>query len=341
MIATTFARSAITGTHTLRLPVVTHSSVVQSPRRRCVARSESSGKGNSPKSEPPQKVRKAVEAMKREGVDDKVARKVLQAWEDEGIDSKTLQRRLLGVGISVVGLAAFQLFTDILAAYCSTTTATVFGNSTFFGAGLLAIAFQTLYYYFAIGAAFDTFRLGAVIGGAASLGANTDTLYAAIEQLAGEQSGLGIVDKAQAAVSTTKVVLALNSVRRVVKEEMGDADMSKGTLANLNAYFVLQKAEKDYNFKVEDVEGLTQEDAMAAAGLFAKFDANDDGRLEMSEFKRLCDTANFGLTSEEVKAAISLLDKRGSGYVEFDEFVSWWSGVHQPQANNAEPVTSP
>lgn len=76
------------------------------------------------------------------------------------------------------------------------------------------------------------------------------------------------------------------------------------------------------------------------AGLFAKFDANDDGRLEMSEFKRLCDTADFGLTNEEVKAAISLLDKRGSGYVEFDEFVGWWSGVQQPQSTHAEVSTS-
>lgn len=142
---------------------------------------------------------------------------VLQAWEEEGIDSKALKRRLLGVGLSVVGLAAFQLLTDILAAYCSTTTATIFENSTFFGAGFLAIAFQTLYYYFAIGAAFDTFRLGAVIGGAATLGASSETLYGAIEELAGDQSGIAIIDKAQAAVSTTKVVLALNSVRRAVK----------------------------------------------------------------------------------------------------------------------------
>lgn len=142
---------------------------------------------------------------------------VLQAWEDEGIDSKGLRRRLLGIGLSVVGLAAFQLLTDILAAYCSSTTATIFENSSFFGAGFLAIAFQTLYYYFAIGAAFDTFRLGGVIGGAAAQGASAETLYAAIEQLAGEQSGIALIDKAQAAVSTTKVVLALNSVRRAVK----------------------------------------------------------------------------------------------------------------------------
>lgn len=47
---------------------------------------------------------------------------------------------------------------------------------------------------------------------------------------------------------------------------MGIQNLSKGTLANLNAYFVLQNAEKEYNFKVQDVEGLTQEDAITAAG---------------------------------------------------------------------------
>lgn len=44
--------------------------------RRCLVRSESSDKGNSSKAEPSDKVRKAVEAMKRDGVDEKVARKV-------------------------------------------------------------------------------------------------------------------------------------------------------------------------------------------------------------------------------------------------------------------------
>lgn len=55
-------------------------------------------------------------------------------------------------------------------------------------------------------------------------------------------------------------------MRDAVQEEMGSADVTKGTLSNLNAYFVLQQAEKDYKFKVEDVEGLTRADAMTAAG---------------------------------------------------------------------------
>ena len=30
------------------------------------------------------------------------------------------------------------------------------------------------------------------------------------------------------------------------------------------------------------------------------------------------------LDDNELTAAMKLLDKRGSGYVEFDEFVDWW-----------------
>lgn len=47
---------------------------------------------------------------------------------------------------------------------------------------------------------------------------------------------------------------------------MGFPDVTKGTLAKLNAYFVLQQAEEQYNFKVENVKGLTGDDAMTAAG---------------------------------------------------------------------------
>lgn len=43
-------------------------------------------------------------------------------------------------------------------------------------------------------------------------------------------------------------------------------------------------------------------------------------RAEMSEFKRLCDAADFDLTDAEVKKAVEMLDKRASGYIEFDEF---------------------
>ena len=33
---------------------------------------------------------------------------------------------------------------------------------------------------------------------------------------------------------------------------------------------------------------------------------------------------DINLDDNELTAAMKLLDKRGSGYVEFDEFVDWW-----------------
>jgi calmodulin len=111
---------------------------------------------------------------------------------------------------------------------------------------------------------------------------------------------------------------------------MNEDDFSEGTLGQLSAYFVMQNAEKSLGWKADDVKGLTSDEIATAARLFAKYDANDDNKLEMSEFKKLCDAADFTLSDEEVKAAISLVDKRGSGFVEFDEFVAWWAGLSGP-----------
>lgn len=143
---------------------------------------------------------------------------VLQSWRRQEVkDASAFSKKTRGDGISRVGLGAVQVFTDVLAAFCCSVTAETFGNATSFGAGTISIGFQLLFFYFAAGAFLDLFRLGAIIGTAAGLGANSKTLYAAIETLAGDNTGLALVDKAQAAVSSTKIVLALNSVRRVLK----------------------------------------------------------------------------------------------------------------------------
>ena len=39
----------------------------------------------------------------------------------------------------------------------------------------------------------------------------------------------------------------------------------------------------------------------------------------------------INLDDTEIRAAVKLLDKRGSGYIEFDEFVSWWTSKVVPE----------
>ena len=45
-----------------------------------------------------------------------------------------------------------------------------------------------------------------------------------------------------------------------------------------------------------------------------------------------CSTqTGINLDDTEIRAAVKLLDKRGSGYIEFDEFVSWWTSKVVPE----------
>lgn len=52
----------------------------------------------------------------------------------------------------------------------------------------------------------------------------------------------------------------------------------------------------------------------------AEFDSNDDGRLELSELRRLCDLVGRALSDDELKEAIKLLGSRDSQHVYFNDF---------------------
>lgn len=118
---------------------------------------------------------------------------------------------------------------------------------------------------------------------------------------------------------------------------MDDAAFTDGTLQQLSAYFVLTNAEKDGKWNVSDVPGLGQSEAMKAAGVFAKYDANEDYKLEINEFKKLVDDADFILSEAEVKAGMEMMDKNANGYIEFDEFAAWWAALPSgtPEASKA------
>jgi hypothetical protein len=108
-----------------------------------------------------------------------------------------------------------------------------------------------------------------------------------------------------------------------VQNEIASGDFKVDTLSNLTSLFVLQHAKTEHGWTPASA-GMSDKDAMATAAAFGKFDKNEDNRLEVSEFKALCDAANFTLTDAEVQAAVKMLDTRSTGYIEFDEFASWW-----------------
>lgn len=68
-------------------------------------------------------------------------------------------------------------------------------------------------------------------------------------------------------------------------------DLSPGgsggtSLANLSAYLTMQRAQEVYGFQPEKY-GLSEAQAADIAGVFSRFDANEDGRMEQSELRVL------------------------------------------------------
>jgi Ca2+-binding EF-hand superfamily protein len=57
---------------------------------------------------------------------------------------------------------------------------------------------------------------------------------------------------------------------------------------------------------------------------FARFDRDGNGRIDYQEFRELLDRVGPSPTEEEAQLAFTIIDDSGTGYVSFDEFVSWW-----------------
>jgi hypothetical protein len=66
-----------------------------------------------------------------------------------------------------------------------------------------------------------------------------------------------------------------------------DGSLKAGSsLSNLSAYLALQRAEEQFGF-APDKYGLTEAEAANIAGVFDRYDTNEDGKLEQSELRNL------------------------------------------------------
>ena len=58
---------------------------------------------------------------------------------------------------------------------------------------------------------------------------------------------------------------------------------------------------------------------------FAECDANNDGRIQLSEFATLLANLKAETSDEETRLGFTELDTDKDGVISFDEFVAWWS----------------
>lgn len=292
--------------------------------------------GTQPKqSEEKQKklITEIEEGLKKSGVDKNTALKILNDWKqatkENQLSPEAFRKIMVKQSSIAVGLVAFQILLDCGAAYGAFTLGSLLGaNTEQWGFGAVigqAIAFFLAGYYVS-GAFFDLFKLGALTVAAFQFNVNAPAFLAAVQDLAGNTgTGLTAVDKATEAVNTVKVLNALREVsdklqrERAVRPDASAADM----LSDLAAYLTLDKAQKAYGFDAEKL-GITDDQAADIAVVFSAFDKNDDGVINLDEFKQVCAKYAPELTDEEVSAALMLLDKDKSGSINFAEFVDWW-----------------
>lgn len=269
---------------------------------------------------------KDVEKMLQElNINKATAKQVLKVWRSAGVtDPEDLRRLFVKRGVDRSSAVAVQLAVDASSALIAWYSGYNLATTRALGSFTLAAEFvvYTLAMYLTINATLDVFSLVAVGVATKRYSTSTAGFLEAVQDLAGPDSGLDVVDKARKAVVTVQVLKALDQILERLKLQAG-SELNRGNfLRDLGAYMVLLKASESGYDPVKD--GVPVDEAAEIAAEFAMVDSNDDLRIDLPEFRRLCAKLSTGLSDEECEAAMSVLDSDQNGSVDFREFMDWW-----------------
>lgn len=268
----------------------------------------------------------------------------MQAWREAGIQTpedlkQAMQERSRKVVIPAIVTQA--VLDSSVAAVAFTISSLTSNSGSIFDVIYVVSTGIGLYYTF--NAAFGVVTAVGLLGSkAASSSAESDAMMKAVRMLAGEESRIDLISKAQQAINMVKIVRSLNEVQSLLSQKVGD-EQQLTSLESLAAYLTLANAEKDLGFDPAKY-GLNEGEALKIAAKFARFDSNDDGTLELSEmeqlFRAVCDEKDecliISFSPEELQAAMDVLDQNNNGAVEFDDFVGWYLAQLPEPPSSAE-----
>ncbi|EFJ42290.1 hypothetical protein VOLCADRAFT_107336 [Volvox carteri f. nagariensis] len=271
------------------------------------------------------KLNALLEDLQKQGMDSKKAKAVLKKWRDLGVsDPEQLRKLLLRRSLKPAATVGIQALLDGLACWGGFYTAGLIADSPpFTGQFALQLAASFFGFYYVLQALLNLSVASALLFTAYKYGTNSVELLAAVQQLAGPATGLNVLDKAQVAVNTLKVLQTLDEIAELLKN-MSTTSPQRSTLQNLSAYLTLAHAKQRLGFDPARY-GLSEPEAGEIAYVFSTYDVNDDYRLELSEVKKLCQDLGKELTEDELKEAMRILDTSKNGFVELDEFCAWWT----------------
>ena len=286
------------------------------------------------------------QGLRESGIDKATAKKVLDTWAATGAtDPTSLRRLLVGRAAAAGARLALQALLDAgAAAGAFAWGASLDATPPFAGKGIVQVLTFILSGYFATGVASALFLGGAAAFAAAKYGANAGAVLAAVREVAGVEggapggTGVAVLDAAAAAANSVKLITALNDIADLLAKkgnggaggggagaagpgEASAPSSAADTLASLSALLTLAQAE-ERGFDPASL-GISREAAADLSASFARYDLNDDGRLQPEELAALCAGEGYALSPDELAAATKLLDADGDGCILFPDFVAW------------------
>jgi Ca2+-binding EF-hand superfamily protein len=69
---------------------------------------------------------------------------------------------------------------------------------------------------------------------------------------------------------------------------------------------------------------LTDKEVEELRAIFDKYDQNSNGSIDWDEFGKLLDELVGDMALDEKSLAFHIVDSNHTGYISFEEFITWW-----------------
>ncbi|KXZ48788.1 hypothetical protein GPECTOR_25g372 [Gonium pectorale] len=161
--------------------------------------------------------------LQQKGMDNKKAKAVLKKWREMGVeDPEQLRKLLIRRSLRPATTVGIQALLDGVAAYGGFYVSGLVADSPpFTGQFPIQIAASFFAWYYVLQALLNLSVAWALFFTAYKYGTNSVELLAAVQQLAGPATGLNVLDKAQVAVNTLKVLQTLDEIAELLKAGSG------------------------------------------------------------------------------------------------------------------------